>query len=227
MALWDVEDLAKEISDMEVIFMRNKGSELLPKMKDALKSKVDAVQLLTPSSFVRLSDAVLRMKKDMKNKSSLPMDMKKELESCLEAKAATSIQGPTRLQTTPQSMTMPYNYLTQNEWKQIQAGINTIDAANILIKRIKQCGLRSLKEDTKKHLTAFLVSLQMKANSVLPPAMEMYKLSQFVQETFGACGVQPLHAGLATYPPSPYDIGEARDWKGSLLLQTRACIGFC
>lgn len=204
MATWDVEDLAKEISDMEVIFQRNNGSQLVPRMKEALQCKVDGIHLFTASTFLRLCDAL--------EKSLLPPEMKAELQASFERKAGSSFQGATRLQSTPQSMTMPWNYLSQSEWQQVQDGINTIDAAHLLIKRMKTCGLKSLKEDTKKYTTCFLISMQMKTTSVLPPVVEMYKLAQYVLDTFGTVVVQPLHAGLAKYPPSPYDIGEA--WVG-------------
>ena len=202
MSMWHVDDLAKEISDMEVISARNRGSELLPRMKDALKCKVESIQSLSPSSFVKLSDVL--------GKSSLPSEIKKELEDCLEAKAASSIQGPTRLQTMPQSMTMPFTYLSQSEWQQLELGYSKVQSTNIIIKRIKACGLKSIKEDTKKGITAFLVCLQVKAGHPLPSKQEMYDLAGFVHDTFMACVVQPLHAGLAKYPPSPYDIGEAQ-----------------
>ena len=90
MAVWHADDLAKEIADMEVISARNNGSLLLPRMTNSLKCKVNGIQNLSPSSFVRLSDAL--------GKSTLPSEIKKELEECLEAKAASSIQGPARLQ---------------------------------------------------------------------------------------------------------------------------------
>lgn len=201
MALWHADDLAKEIADMEVISMRNRGSELLPRMKDSLKSKVNGIQNLSPSSFVKLCDAI--------GKSTLPPEIKKELEDCLEAKAASSIQGPAKLQTMPQSMTMPFNYLSQSEWQQLQSGFNKVEATTLVCRRVKLCGLKSMKEDTKKHIAAFLVCLQMNAGSPMLSKPEMYKLANDVHATFNACQVQPLHPGLAKYPPSPYDIGQA------------------
>ena len=200
MASWTVEDLGKEIKDMEMIYQRNNGSALLPRMKDSLTCKIEGVHVFTPSTFVGLSDAV--------EKSMLPAEMKAELQSSLEAKAACALQGPTRLQVPPQSMTMPWNYLSQSEWQQLQSGISSIEAAPLLIKRIKMCGLKSLKEDTKKYLACFLVSMNLKSLTALPPVTEMYKLADFVMQTFQVVVVEPLHAGLAKYPPSPYDIGE-------------------
>jgi hypothetical protein len=41
----------------------------------------------------------------------------------------------------------------------------------------------------------------------------MYKLAKFVHETFQACTLQHLFAGLAKHPPSPYDVGEAQGLK--------------
>lgn len=201
MASWDLADLVKEISDMEIIALRNRGSELLPRMKNALVAKMQGVQLISASNYVTLMDALER--------SSLPDAIKRELETCFGEKTAASLEGPTRLQNKPQSMTMPFNYLSQSEWKEIEDGANTIDACHIIIRRIKLCGLKSLKEDTKKHLTAFLVCLQMRTTQVLPPIAEMYRLSKFVHDTFPACMVQPLCTGLARYPPSPFDLGQA------------------
>lgn len=211
MAFWHVDDLEKEISDMEIISTRNRGSELLPRMKDALKCKVDGIQNLSPSSFVKLCDAVA--------KSNLPSEIKKELEDCLEAKAAASIQGPTRLQTMPQSMTLPFNYLSHSEWQQLQSGYSKVDSTSIVIKRVKRCGLKSIKEDTKKSITALLVCLQINAGHPFPSTQDMYDLAGFVHDTFMACVVQPLHAGLAKYPPSPYDIGEALAYHGVVHVQ--------
>ena len=57
MATWDVEDLVKEISDMEAIYQRNAGSQLVPRMQEALQSKVNGVQcslLLTSWSVLML-----------------------------------------------------------------------------------------------------------------------------------------------------------------------------
>ena len=210
MASWDIADLVKEINDMELIAMRNRGSELLPRMKSALIAKMEGVQLISASNYVTLMDSL--------EKSSLPDTIKNELETCFEEKTVASLEGPTRLQNKPQSMTMPFNYLSQSEWQKILDGANTIDACTIIIRRMKLCGMKSLKEDTKKNLTAFLVCLQMRSTQVLPPTAEMYKMSQFVHDTFPLCVVQPLCTGLAEYPPSPFDLGQVGGWKKVLLI---------
>ena len=199
MSSWDVQDLIKEINDMEFIATKAPGSQLLDSMKIALKAKIEGTHLISPSSFVKLLDAL--------QKSNLAAEVKTELQQCLEARTCAGVQGPFKLQCSPQSMTMPFNYLTHKEWDQVQASESSVDAAMIVLRRMKLCGLKSLKEDTKKHLTAFLVSLQMKKTHVLPPAAEMYKLSQFVHDSFSACDVVPLVGGLSKYPPSPYDLG--------------------
>ena len=114
MATWDVEDLVKEISDMEAIYQRNAGSQLVPRMQEALQPKVNGVQMLTASNFLKRPDAV--------QNGILTADTKAELQAFLESRAASSIQGATRLQATPQSMTTPWNYLSQSEWQQMQNG---------------------------------------------------------------------------------------------------------
>ena len=177
MATWDVEDLVKEISDMEVTYQRNTGSQLVPRMQEALQSKVNSVQTLTASNFLKRSDAV--------QNGILPADTKAELQAFLKSRAASSIQGATRLQATPQSMTMPWNYLSHSEWQQVQNGTNTVDATHMLIKRIQVCGLKSLKEDTQKYLASFLVSLQMKSPMSCFLFLKMYK---FCAGYFRGCG---------------------------------------
>ena len=84
-----------------------------------------------------------------------------------------------------------------------------MEASHILIKRVKLCGLKSLKEDTKKFITWMLVALQMQLVKTVPPKREMYKLAQSVANTFGAIVVEPLFGGLSQYPPSPFELGEA------------------
>ena len=84
-----------------------------------------------------------------------------------------------------------------------------MEASHILIKRVKLCGLKSLKEDTKKFITWMLVALQMQLVKTVPPKREMYKLAQSVANTFGAIVVEPLFRGLSQYPPSPFELGEA------------------
>ena len=202
MATWDVQDLIKEVSDMELIFGKNKTSDLIPRMKDALMAKVESLHLVTPSNYVLLMETM--------EKTTLPSDIKKELEYSFEKKTAAGAQGPHRLQSTPQSMTMPFNYLSKSEWDRLDGDCTTVEAAHMLIKRMKMCGLKSLKEDTKKQVTASLVVLQMRSTKTktLPPSAEMYKLSQFVHDSFSACEVMSLHGGLSKYPPSPYDLGE-------------------
>ena len=89
MAFWDVADLQKEIADMEIISGRNKGSELLPKMKDALKAKVAGVQLMSPSSFVKLSETL--------EKSSLPIEIKKRIGTMLGGEDCVFNPGATKV----------------------------------------------------------------------------------------------------------------------------------
>lgn len=85
MATWDVEDLVKEISDMEAIYQRNAGSQLVPRMQEALQSKVNGVQMLAASNFLKRPDAV--------QNGILTADTKAELQAFLESRAASSIKA--------------------------------------------------------------------------------------------------------------------------------------
>ena len=83
MASWDVQDLLKEIADMEVISMRNHSSDLLPKMQQALVSKIECTQLITPSNYVKIMDCL--------EKISLPDQTKKALSTSIESKCAAGV----------------------------------------------------------------------------------------------------------------------------------------
>lgn len=113
MASWGVQDLLKEIADMEVISMRNPGSDLLPKMQQALVSKIECTHLITPSNYVKIMDCL--------EKSTLPEQIKQALSTSFETKCAAGVQGPVTLQIKPRSMTMPRNYLCRSGWEKIQA----------------------------------------------------------------------------------------------------------
>ena len=62
MSSWDVQDLIKEINDMEFIATKAPGSQLLDSMKIALKAKIEGTHLISPSSFVKLLDALQKVK---------------------------------------------------------------------------------------------------------------------------------------------------------------------
>ena len=72
----------------------------------------------------------------------------------------------------------------------------------ILVRRLKACGLKSLKESTKKSGVALVVHLALQRGEAKPPAQEIYKLSLYFADSFHACAQEALFGGLATYPLS-------------------------
>lgn len=198
MASWDVTDLVKEISDLCLIQSKRNGSDLVAAMVAGLKARVEAVHILTPSAFVQLMDAT--------EKSDLPDAVKEELHKAFESKTAAGVQGHLKLQTSPQSVTSVDNFLSTSEWNRLQH-MTTMEACQVVVGRMQLCGLKSLKEDSKKYVTALLVHLQMKHGKPLPPSAEMYKLSQYVHESFTACSAESLVGGYSRYPSNPFDRG--------------------
>ena len=167
MATWDVEDLVKEISDMEAIYQRNAGSQLVPRMQEALQSKVNGVQMLAASNFLKRPDAV--------QNGILTADTKAELQAFLESRAASSIQGATRLQATPQSMTTPWNYLVPKrmaadaEWHQHSWCYPHADQKN------QSVWVEKPQRRHQEVLDILFGQPSGEITNVLPPVFDMYK----------------------------------------------------
>lgn len=77
-----------------------------------------------------------------------------------------------------------------------------------MVSRMKKCGLKSMKEKTKKHCAAFLVHLQEKQGHQVPTAGEFYKLAETVKVAFKASEQRPLVESLNRYPCTPQELGE-------------------
>lgn len=82
-----------------------------------------------------------------------------------------------------------------------------MEACTIIVGRMKLCGVKSLKEDTKKSVTALLLALQKKQGHELPPAAEVAKLVDRVKEAFKASMKVPAVGGFCKYPMKLEELG--------------------
>ena len=124
--------------------------------------------------------------------------MKEEISELLEQQVAGQGHSALKLQIQPQALNTVWNYVSASEWKQLQS-CNSTDAVQILVRRLKASGLKSLKESTKKSGVALVVRLALQRGEAKPPAQEIYKLSMSFADSFHASTQAALVGGLATY----------------------------
>lgn len=198
MAHWSVDDLLKEIKDLESLHALRPQSMVVSNLLKGLETKVQAMDCLTPSMLVKLTEAL--------DASSLTDEMKQSLHDLVEARAMEANSGALRLQNQPQVLLSLYNYMSAQEWELLQQAPFT-QAVQICVNRMRACGLKSMKESTKKHVLAMLIHLMLLRGEPQPPGTEIYKMSTYLLDSLKASKQQALVAGLAVYPDKPADIG--------------------
>lgn len=85
MAQWNVEDIAQEVESSQTIVAMNKGSKVKESMVKSLVAKLQAIDSVPPSAYVRTMECF--------NESSLPEDMKEELSDALGEACAETLGG--------------------------------------------------------------------------------------------------------------------------------------
>ena len=199
MVQWTVEDIVQEVKHLETIGTMRKESKIMETMVKCLVSKLQAIDTVPPSAYVKLMGCF--------SECSLPEEITEQLADALEEKSVETMEGHLRLQACPQSMTNVFNYLSKTEWEKIQ-NLTFAEACSVLVCRLRTVGLKSMKEKTKKHATAFLVYLQEKQGHQLPTAGEFYKLAENVRGTFKASEQAPAVGSYNKYPMAPQELGQ-------------------
>lgn len=184
---------------MERLYSLRPDARLVPKMVESLLGKVQGITTLSASNLLTLTQAL--------KENTLPDKYKDQLQSRFEERALNETSSALKLQTQPQILTTVYNYLSESEWKTVQAK-GPSDTMPLIARRLKACGLKSLKETTKKHCVAVVLHCMLQRGEVRPPSTELYKLVSYFQDTFHACTQPPLTASLSKYPTKPMDLGE-------------------
>eukprot|EP00435_Cladocopium_sp_Y103_P001114 s3938_g1.t1 len=200
MAAWSVEDFLKEIEDLESLQKIRPTALAIPKLLDALEHKIKAIDSLTPSMLLKLTEKL--------EASSLPADLKSSLQNAVDEKAVAASAGALKLQAGSQILLSLWNYLSAKEWQMVQSA-PYVEAVHVCVKRLKAVGVKSMKEQTKKHALALLLHLMIQRGEPKPPPMEVYKLGNYLHDSFTSCRQPSLVAGFLRYPEKPADLGDA------------------
>ena len=108
----------------------------------------------------------------------------------------------------PQSLTQIHNYLSGSEWMNAQQ--SSMAALQAISTRLRLCGVKALKEDTKKWCTTLMVHFEMeRAAGERPASTTIYRMSQEMATAFQCSQVEAKAEPLVQYPVSPLELGEA------------------
>ena len=207
MSHWGIDDLVKEITDLAEIEQVRKGEELITRLVAQLSTKISYAGEISPSALLKLTQHLAA--------TSLSDTIKRTLQSCLDERAMSSCDGPLKLISKPQTMTSVWNYLDEDEAKDIAtAPLPTM--VNIVCNRMKKVGVKALKEKTKKATVAYLIQLLVTRGEAYPMPAEIYKLGEYLSNAFSACSQAALVSGLAVYPEFPKDVG-GEPWMNSMV----------
>ena len=89
MAGWSVEDVLKEFEDLEKLQKLRPSAVALPKLMEALEHKIQAIDTLTPSMLLQVTERL--------EASSLPADLKTNLQTVVDDKAINASAGALKL----------------------------------------------------------------------------------------------------------------------------------
>ena len=177
MAKWGVQDVLKELEDIDRMARLRTASTVVQQLVSSLKQKIQGMGRLTASTLVSITSAL--------DNTVLSARVKEEISELLEQQVAGQGHSALKLQIQPQALNTVWNYVSASEWKQLQS-CNSTDAVQILVRRLKASGLKSLKESTKKSGVALVVRLALQRGEAKPPAQEIYKLSMSFADSFHA-----------------------------------------
>ncbi len=139
-------------------------------------------------------------------KTELDQTYKVKLQAVLDNKVLRQQEQATKLMVLPQSLTQVQNYLSKAEWDACKP--STLTALHTVVKRLKLCGVRSMKEDTKKWATAMLVFFEMERTGKRPCYLTIYQMSQQVAMAFAGEDTKAPVEPLVKYPASPLELGQ-------------------
>ena len=136
------------------------ASTVVQQLVSSLKQKIQGMGGLTASTLVSITSAL--------DNTVLSARVKEEISELLEQVAGQG-HSALKLQIQPQALHTVWNYVSASEWKQLQS-CNSTDAVQILVRRLRASGLKSLKGSTKKSGVALVVHLALQRGEAKPPA---------------------------------------------------------
>ena len=195
---WKVDDLLQEIEHLEQLQCRPRGKNLMDKMVNSLEGKFKCIPNMTPGIGLKLMDAV--------DESKLDHEVKEKLLKILD-----ECQGPSsnlRLTSSQQAIRCLPMYLSQQDWAKLNQATMTRDACEVLVARLKQMGLVSMKEDVKAQAIAIVIHWMDSRGIVTPDPWPLYYLVKDFNKMFVGSKITSPVASLASYPGNPMDLGE-------------------
>ena len=144
--------------------------------------------------------------------SSLPNDRKKTILDCVDG--ITTNESSTRLVQACQVVNHLSKYLSTQDWTDM-AGLTTdSDVLSLVGRRMKQMGLNSLREDTKKQVVQILLHWRSLKKKPVSSPMDCYTYAGTFQTMWKQLQVDALVPPRKVYPVDPNELGKT--WLSSV-----------
>ena len=198
---WTVGDFKLELENIQMLMKVRKSPEMAQSLLNQLKTKLESHKW-TATSLCEMMEAC--------SACGLEDEHKEALLVVLEKTASSRVQADSNLKlaSKPQSLIHIMNYMSAKDWDAMLAG-NSWDCIILVAKRLRACGMVSLREDSKKWRAAFLVAVEMQKSGTAPPYDEIYRWSVSLHEAFVNLPNSNVPA-RNIYPEHPNQLGN--DW---------------
>ena len=197
---WKLDDLIQELHYIEQFAKTSPDEQKLKVVLAQFSERVKGCNPWTMKETLELIGAV--------KKSCLGEVYQKDLLVIAEEKALSpDADSHLRLQPSGQLMVTPWNYMSEAEWTAFP-GLTVHEKISLMVCRLKKCGIKSLKEESKKWLAALVLHLHLKQGKAQPSPEEMYAWKDIISVTFKMESQQALWTGFPRYPVSPFELGD-------------------
>ena len=200
--MWAAQSIVQELKAAEVLVKaRGQEAALLQPLAKSLVHKIQGLRTNNAQELVVLYEAV--------QGSTLPEDCKSTLNNALDTVATAGVEMAAKTTMQPQAIDHVCNFLSKKDWEAISTQSMWAGASTIAM-RLKKLNVQSLKESSKKVITALLVQMEMDRTNKMPSYPCIYQLSQHVLQAFASCDVKPTPGvpSLLKYPATPAELGE-------------------
>ena len=199
---WSVEDFVKEVQDVNQYTQeRPQAVMLASSLVSGLVEKIKLTNMWTCGKLLEVTKAV--------KSTQLEDQRKNNLLKALDDKTMDQQKKAVKLTMVPQSLTQIHNYLSASEWMNAQQ--SSMAALQAISTRLRLCGVKALKEDTKKWCTALMVHFEVeRAAGEMPAYTTIYSMSQEMATAFQCSQVEAKAEPLVQYPVSPLELGEGQ-----------------
>ena len=200
--MWTAHSIVQELKAAEALVKaRGQEAALLQPLTKALVHKIQGLKTNNAHELVVLYEAV--------QCSTLPEENTSTLNSALDTVATEGVAMAAKTTMQPQAIDHVCNFLSKKDWEAISTQ-SMWSGATTLAMRLKKLNVQSLKESSKKVITALLVQMEINRTNKMPSYHCIYQLSQHVLQAFASCDVKPTPGvpALLRYPTNPAELGE-------------------